>query len=350
MNSVDKHIIFQSGTVKDALLKLNELAADAILFLVDDEKRLIGSLTDGDLRRGFLRNLGFDDSLLKFIQPNPVSIRKGSYTLEQLEEYKKKNLRIIPIIDDERLLVDILNFRFQKTIIPADGVLMAGGKGKRLMPLTEHTPKPMLKINGKPIIEYNVDRLVKYGIKNIHLSINYLGEQLMEYFGNGEASNAQISYVRENKPLGTIGSILLIDEFEHDDILVMNSDLLTDIDYADFYMMFKDSGADMAVAATSYNLQVPYAVLEVDEKNHVTSLTEKPSFTYYSNAGIYFLKKSVLKLIPRDEFHDITDLMDVILLNNMKLVTYPITSYWLDIGKLDDFKKAQEDIKHIKLD
>ncbi|HUH18928.1 nucleotidyltransferase family protein [Albibacterium sp.] len=348
MSDFIKHIIPQNESVRDALGKLDALASDAILFVVDSEFHLIGSLTDGDLRRGFIKGLGFDDSLLQFIQKNPIYITRTNYTLEVLESYKDKHFKIIPIVDEDKVIIDVLNFRIQKTIIPADGVLMAGGQGKRLRPLTENTPKPLLKVGDKPIIEYNIDRLVQYGIKNINLSINYLGEQIESYFGNGERNNARISYVCESKPLGTIGSIHLVDNFEHDDILVMNSDLLTNIDFADFYSTFKNSGADMAVAATSYHVDVPYAVLEVDGKNLATSLKEKPRYTYYSNAGIYFIKKSLLEMIPKGEFFDITELMETLLAKDMKLITYPITGYWLDIGKHEDFKKAQEDIKHIK--
>ncbi len=349
MNILKNHIIYEDESVREALTKLNMLASDAILFVANEQLKLIGSLTDGDLRRGFINNLGFEDSILSFIQKNPVYIKIKDYTLSQLEEYKKRNYKIIPILDENGAIIDILNFRLQHTIIPADALLMAGGKGKRLLPLTANTPKPLLKVGDKPIIEHNIDRLIQYGIKTLTISINYLGEQLESYFNNGASKKVSIKYVREQNPLGTIGSILLVDEFYHDDILVMNSDLLTNIDYADFYKAFKDADADMAVAATSYHVDVPYAVLEVDEKNLATSLKEKPRYTYYSNAGIYFLKKKVLELIPPDEYFDITDLMQIILAKQKKLITYPITGYWLDIGKPEDFKQAQEDIKHIKL-
>jgi len=347
MSSLDNHILYHTESVRLALAKLDKLGTDAVLFVTDENKMLIGSLTDGDLRRGFIKNLSFDDSILKYIQQSPVAIIQNNYTLTQLEEFKKKNFKIIPILNEDRIVIDILNFRIQQTIIPADAVLMAGGEGKRLRPLTEKTPKPLLKVGDKPIIEHNIDRLINVGIKNINLSINYLGEQLISYFGDGVDKNAHINYVQEDKPLGTIGSILLVDDFNHDDILVMNSDLLTNIDFADFFTVFKDSDADMAVAATSYHVDVPYAVLEVSEGNKVSSLKEKPRYTYYSNAGIYLLKRSVLEMIPSDIFYDITDLMDALLAANKKLITYPIVGYWLDIGKHEDFKKAQEDIKHI---
>ena len=349
MSLLNNHIIFENETVRAALTKLDKLASDAILFVVNKKNQLIGSLTDGDLRRGFIKNLSFDDSILNFIQKNPISITSSNYTLSQLEDYKKRNFKIIPILDEEGVVIDILNFRLQHTIIPADAVLMAGGKGKRLMPLTANTPKPLLKVGDKPIIEHNIDRLINFGIRNIHLSINYLGDQLEAYFGDGTGKNANIAYVRESKPLGTIGSILLVKEFSHDDILVMNSDLLTNIDFANFYTSFKEADADMAVAATSYHVDVPYAVLEVDGKNLATSLKEKPRYTYYSNAGIYFMKRSLLRMIPADEFYDITDLMEAVLTANKKLITYPISGYWLDIGKHEDYEQAQDDIKHLKL-
>ncbi len=350
MESIKNHIITKAESVREALIKLDKLGSDAILFVVEDYRnKLIGSLTDGDLRRGFIRGLGFENNLLEFIQNNPRYIRENGYNLNTLEEYKQKNFKIIPILNEKDEIVDILNFRTKSTLIPADAVLMAGGEGKRLRPLTENTPKPLLKVGDKPIIEYNIDRLKNVGVKNIHLSVNYLADQLIEYFGNGENKSLNIKYVKEDKPLGTIGSILLVDHFEHEDIIVMNSDLLTNIDYTDFFKFYKDSNADMAVAATSYHVDVPYAVLEVNESNCVKSLKEKPRYTFYSNAGIYILKKELLNMIPQNQFFDITDLMDRILEMNFNLVTYPINGYWLDIGKHEDFKKAQEDIKHIKL-
>lgn len=346
---VDKHIIYKEQSVRDALIKLDVIAPSSILFVVDEDKKLLGSLTDGDLRRGFIKGLGFEHEILEFVQPNPVFIKENEYDINQLEKYREDLLKIIPIVDDNKSIIDVLDFSISKTLLPADAIIMAGGEGKRLRPLTETTPKPLLKVGDKPIIEYNIDRLKNVGIKNIHLSINYLGDQIIDYFGDGSNRSLNIRYVKEDKPLGTIGSILLVDKFIHDDIIVMNSDLLTNIDFTDFYKSFKDSNADMAVAATSYHVDVPYGVLEMGEGTAVKSLKEKPRYTYYSNAGIYLLKKNLLSMIPNDEFYNITDLMERVLEMNLKLITYPINGYWLDIGKHEDFKKAQEDIKHIRL-
>ncbi|WP_333866592.1 nucleotidyltransferase family protein [Sphingobacterium sp.] len=348
MSIVEKHTIHQDLSIRDALIKLDLISPSSILFVVDEKNLLLGSLTDGDLRRGFIRGLDFENNLLDFVQPNPVFIREREYDLNKLDKFRKDHLKIIPIVNSERQIIDILDFSQRKTLIPADAVLMAGGEGKRLRPLTEKTPKPLLLVGEKPIIEYNIDRLKEVGVHTINISINYLGDQLEQYFGDGSHKDIRINYVRETKPLGTIGSVLLVEDFDHEDIIVMNSDLLTNIDFNDFFKTYQEAKADMIVATTSYHVDVPYAVLEVNEDNAVKSLKEKPRYTYYSNAGIYILKKNLLSMIPQDKFFDITDLMDRIIEMDLKLVTYPINGYWLDIGKHEDFKKAQEDIKHIK--
>lgn len=344
-----KHLITKTESVRNALIKLDALASDAILFVVDDKGKIVGSLTDGDLRRGFIKGLGFENHLEEFIQPRPAFIREREYAVDILEGYREKNFKIIPILNENNQIVDIINFRTHTTLLPADAVLMAGGEGKRLRPLTEHTPKPLLKVGDKPIIEYNIDRLAQAGIKNIHISINYLGEQIADYFQDGGSKEISIRYIREKRQLGTIGSVLLADHFDHEDLIVMNSDLLTNIDFADFFRSYKTAEADMAVATTNYHVDVPYAVVETDEQQRVKSLKEKPRYDYYSNAGIYIIKKHILEMIPGNTFFDITDLMDKVIAMDNKLIAYPINGYWLDIGKPEDYKKAQEDIKHIKL-
>lgn len=348
MNHLIKHLINERQTVREALIMLDNQASDAVLFVVDAKNVLIGSLTDGDLRRGFINGLGLENSILDFIQSDPKYILEDEFNQEKLENFKKGNFKIIPILNSGHQVVDILNFRFRSTLLPVDAVLMAGGEGRRLRPLTQNTPKPLLKVGDKPIIEYNIDRLAQVGVENIYLSINYLGEQLVEHFGDGSSKRLNIHYIRENKPMGTVGSVGLIEGFKHDEILIMNSDLLTNIDFADMYRTFKESDADMLVAATIYNVDVPYAVLEADDGQKVRSLKEKPRYTYFSNAGIYLLKRKLLQMIPEESYYDITDLMEKILEMDHTLMTYPITGYWLDIGKHEDFKKAQEDVKHIK--
>lgn len=349
MLHVQKHMIYEHESVRDALIKLNDLHSDAILFVCDEHNKLLGSLTDGDLRRGFIKGLNFEHPIMDYVQPDPLFIYEDELHLADIADLKKRHFLIIPIVDASKVIVDVLNLRVNYSAIPADVIIMAGGRGMRLMPLTEHTPKPMLPVGDKPILEHNIDRLIKFGIRNIHISINYLADQIKDYFKDGSDRNVSIEYICEGKPLGTLGSIRLAESLTNDYLLVMNSDILTNIDFAAFFKAFIKSGADMAVATTSYQVEVPYGVLEVDEYNNVNSLKEKPRYTYYSNAGIYLAKKELLSLVPRDQFYNVTDLMDLMIRSGKKLISYPILGYWLDIGKHEDYKKAQEDIKYISL-
>ena len=223
---------------------------------------------------------------------------------------------------------------------------MAGGLGSRLKPLTDKIPKPLLKIGDKEIISYNFDRLSQFGINSQYITLNYMSEKIIS-FCNNYKSDINFTFIKEKKFLGTAGSIALINEFTNDFILLMNSDILTNIDYEDFYLSFIDSNCDMMVASIAYPVKLPYAIFNIN-KNQITSFTEKPVNTYYANAGIYLIKRELLKLIPKNVKYDATDLMNDVIKNNGIINHYPITSYWLYIGKHEDFKKAQEEVSHIK--
>ena len=342
-----KHLINHNCTVKEALAKLDQLAADAILFVVDEDQKLIGSLTDGDVRRGLLKDMSINQKVIDFIQPNPKFIIKSDYSIKDLEKFRKANLKVIPVLNENHQLINVINFRFLKSYLPIDAIIMAGGSGTRLKPLTDNTPKPLLKVADKPIIEHNIDRLISYGIDDFWLSINYLGDQLIEYFKNGESKGVQIEYVTEDKPLGTVGAVRTIKNLQHDTVLITNSDILTNLDYEDFYQDFIQSDADLSVVTIPYEVLIPYAVLET-EKERVKSFKEKPTYTYYSNGGIYLIRKELLNLIPENEFYNATDLMEELIKQSKNIKSYPLRGYWLDIGKHEDFKRAQEDYKHIK--
>jgi dTDP-glucose pyrophosphorylase/mRNA-degrading endonuclease RelE of RelBE toxin-antitoxin system len=347
MRNYKDHLVNQKGTIKEALIILNELGMDAILFVVDDNDKLIGSLTDGDVRRGLIKGLLIDESIKTILQPNPRYIKKGERNIERIIEYREGNFRIIPVLDKEDRIVNVINFREIKSYLPVDAVIMAGGRGQRLEPLTNVTPKSLLKVGNKAIMEHNVDRLLSYGIDDFWFSVNYLGEQIETYFGNGKEKNINIRYVWETEPLGTIGAVSKIKDFEHDSILLMNADLLTNIDYENFFLEFIRQDADMAIVTIPYQVNIPYAVLNTEE-GIIMGFKEKPTYTYYSNGGIYFMKRSVLKYLPEETFYNATDLMARLIQEGLKVVSYPLADYWLDIGKPDDYVKAQEDIKKLK--
>ncbi len=349
MYNFDNHIIPSTASIRDALQIIDEQGLIAnVLFVVNEHAKLVGSLTDGDIRRGLLKGSTLESCVdlvinknFKFLQ-QPIEVASVKFLKEQ-------NISFVPILNEALKIVEIIDVNKYKPSIPVHAVIMAGGKGQRLMPLTKDTPKPLLVVGNKPIIEHNIDRLSRFGIQDIYISVNYLGEQLKAYFNDGKAKNLNIAYLTEQEFLGTIASVKLTDDYTHDTLLVMNSDLLTNIDFYAFYRSFIEEEADMAVASTSYHVDIPYAVMETNGGSQIQSLKEKPRYTYYSNAGIYLIKKELLELIPDGVFYNVTDLIDRLLELNKKVVSFPIMGYWLDIGKHEDFKKAQEDIKHLQL-
>jgi len=346
MKDYKKHLINKSQHVKQALEKFNLLGSDTILFVVDDDEKLIGSLTDGDIRRGLLNGLGLESGVLEFIQKNPKFFKKGNYTIQQVIDYRNSGFRIVPVVDHENKIQNVLNFRFHKSYLPLDAIIMAGGRGERLKPLTDNIPKPLLVVGNKPIIEHNVDQLISYGIDDLWISLRYLGEQIKDYLKDGVAKGANIRYIWEDSPLGTIGAASKAESMEHEDVLIINSDLLTNLNYEDFYLDFKAKDVMFSVVTIPYHVEVPYAVLETNNE-HIVSFKEKPTYTYYSNGGIYLMKKECLKLIPKGAFFNTTDLMQLLISKGEKVSSYPLRGYWLDIGKHEDYTKAQEDIKHI---
>lgn len=347
MRNYKDHLIELGSTIKQALKKLDILAKDAILFVVDKESRLIGSLTDGDVRRGLLKDISIYEVVDEIIQSNPRHICKGERNINKIIEYREGNFRILPVLDKDEKVVNVINFREKKSYLPVDAVIMAGGRGTRLQPLTNSIPKPLLKVGEKAIMEHNVDRLTLFGIDDFWFSVKYLGKQIQEYFEDGNTKNIHIDYVWEDIPLGTIGAVSKIKNFQHDYILLTNSDILTNLDYEHFFLDFIEQDADFSVATIPYNVNVPYAVLETNERD-ITNFKEKPSYTYYSNGGIYLMKKSILKHIPLNTFYNATDLLEKLIAENKKVISYPLIGYWLDIGKHEDFKKAQKDINQIK--
>jgi dTDP-glucose pyrophosphorylase len=348
MRPYNEHLIPSGSTVKQALASLNVLSKDAILFVVDSNNKLIGSLTDGDVRRGLLNDFTLDTKIDLIIQPNPCFVRKGENSIQKIISYRERNVRILPVLDDKGKVINVINFRNLKSYLPIDAVIMAGGRGQRLQPLTDTTPKPLLKVGSKPIMEHNLDRLAKFGIDDFWVSVKYLGDQIENYFGNGKQKNVKIEYVWETEPLGTIGAVSKITNFEHDYVLVTNSDLLTNIDYENFFLDFVRQEADFAVLTIPYQVNIPYAVLETKD-GAIKSFKEKPTYTYYSNGGIYLMKKEVLKYIPKNTLYNSTDLMENLIKNNYKVISYPFLGYWLDVGKPEDYEKAQADIKHINI-
>ena len=346
MTNNNKYIISDTSSIKDALSALNEIGHSAqTLFVVDSENKMVGTLTDGDIRRSLIVGMPITTPVNTVMHKDFQYITQTDWDVRRLKTLRKKDILFIPILDEERRLVGVCNLMKYKNILPIDAVLMAGGKGERLRPLTEKTPKPLLPVGDKAIIDYNIDNLIYHGIKHISVTVNYLKEQLEEHFAT-EQNGIKVNCVREPRFLGTIGSLRFVKSFQNDAILVMNSDLFTNVDLEDFYLHFKETGADMSAAAIPYSISVPYGIFNVSE-DEITGLTEKPTYNYYANAGIYLIKKDVLNLIPEDTFFNATDLIELLITQNKKVVRFPLHGYWIDIGNKDEYAKAQDIVKHL---
>ena len=338
-------IVKCDSSVVKALAAINE--SDLLtVFVVDEKNVLVGTLTDGDARRYLINGGQLNDSVVNAINKSFSKIeQKDSDTLKSLKEFKAKGIKLVPVVNSKGEIDDVYDLVNYKSHLPIDAVLMAGGKGERLRPLTEKTPKPLLPVGDKCIIDHNVDRLISYGVKHISVTVNYLKEQLEEHYSKPR-NGVQINVCREPKYLGTIGSIKFIKKFYNDTILVMNSDLFTNIDYEDFFLHFVENDADMSVAAIPYNISIPYGILDVDGRN-VKGVFEKPQYNYYVNAGIYLIKRDVLNEIPDEIPFNATDLAEKLIAKKKKVVRYPLNGTWIDIGSLQEYQKANELAKHL---
>jgi dTDP-glucose pyrophosphorylase len=346
MKKITDHFIKQNATLTDAVKMLEILKSDAILFLVDNEDKLLGTLTDGDIRRAILSGKSLHSKVYECIQKEPVFIEKGNIKIEEIIFWRENNYKIIPIVNKEMRIIEILNFREKRSIVPVDCVIMAGGKGERLKPLTDQIPKPLLPVGEKPIIEHLIDHCAHYGIENIFITTNYLSNQLDTFLETKKSNSLMLRSIHETKFMGTIGSVKLIENFQHNDIFVSNSDLLTNVDIEQFYLCFKRSGADCTILSIPYQIDIPFGVIKV-ENELLTSIDEKPTYTYNTNGGMYIVKKELLSLIPDDDKFSAVDFLELLMKHNKKITLYNHYGYWLDIGNHNDYLRAQKDVQHI---
>jgi len=342
------HTISKNITLLEALSCICALAPEPlVLFVLDDNNRMVGTLTDGDSRRALINGAAVSDKVEKIMHRNFNYMKFESIDdVKEIKRQKELKMKLVPILDKDMHIVEIINLEKYSTRLPIDAVLMAGGKGERLRPLTEKTPKPLLPVGGKAIIDHNIDRLIANGVKHINVTVNYLGEQLEVHFAEPRGE-VQVQTVREPKYLGTIGSIKFVKEFYNDTVLVMNSDLFTNINYEDFYLHFKEHNAEMSVAAVPYSVQVPYGIFKIENRREITGLVEKPTYDYYANAGIYLIKKSALNLIPEDTFFNATDLIEALIAQGKKVIRFPLNGTWIDIGNPQEYKRANELVNHM---
>lgn len=332
-------------SLREALERLNHLRDSALLYVLDSQQRLVGTLSDREIRNGLLQGYQLSDSVGRFMNADFAFVTDRSIPNQQRESYRQSGLQILPLLDEQQQIIEWIDLRHPT--LPLDALIMAGGEGKRLRPWTEEIPKPLLPVGEKPILAHILDLLAHYGVRNVHLSTGYKSELVKQTIGAQWGEQLTIQYWEEREAMGTIGSARLIDQWQHEDILVMNADLLTNFNLGAFFQQYQEQGAEMAIATTQYEHQVPYAVLET-HYGQVYEIREKPRYRYHANAGIYLCKRSALEMIPDGAYYNATDLVQALIKAEKKVIPIPLNAYWLDIGTPADYQKAQEDIRHLQ--
>jgi dTDP-glucose pyrophosphorylase len=335
-------IISPEVPLKTAIAQLDRAGTGALV-LSEGDGRLFGLLTDGDIRRAILRNVSLDEpcgsaaTLHPYVATSPVS------AADALTLMASRDINHLPVLSPEGRLVEFVLRRdlIREDLPTMSAVVMAGGFGTRLLPLTAQTPKPMLPLGDKPLLERTIERLRDSGINRVSLTTHYLSDSIVEHFGDGRALGVDISYSREDEPLGTAGGLKKLAP-SAGPFVVINGDILTGVSFQDMLLYHRKHGADMTVGVRAYEMEVPFGVIECEDVR-VTRLREKPTFSVLVNAGVYLLEPEVIDLIPSGHRFDMTDLIGALVADGKTVVSFPIIEYWQDVGRHEDYEQAQED-------
>lgn len=337
-------VLKSENTVRDALAKLVKNGRQIIL-VVDENGRLIGTVTDGDIRRGLLRDVSLDSELSAIVNRKPTTVLAGTSRESCFRTMRDRGLRHLPIVGDDGVLVgvELLSTILQEVRYTNTVVLFAGGRGDRLMPLTKNTPKPMLPVGGRPLLEIIIDSFARQGFENFIISVNYLSNVIEEYFGDGARFGVSITYLRETSALGTAGSLSLLTELPSEPIIVMNSDIVTGVDFRSILAFHDELGADATICVRKYDFQIPFGVVEAD-RTKLVRISEKPLQRLLVNGGIYVLNPSILSML---EYHcriDMPELLERASSQGKEIGVFPIQEYWMDVGRISDLEQASSDI------
>lgn len=343
-------LIKPHNTIRDALEIINREAL-RIALVVGDAQELLGVVTDGDIRRGLLNNLELSSQVALVMNENPITVNAGvsSHKLNAL--MSSHGILSVPVVENGKVIGLETIQTIDKRSYENPVFIMAGGFGTRLKPLTDNCPKPMLKIGNKPILETVIRSFVRSGFKNLYISTHFMPSVIMDYFGNGEAFGANIRYIHEDNPLGTGGALGLLPDDLSDDLplIMMNGDVLTNVDFERVLQYHCENNADATICVREYDYQIPYGVITGDG-NKIVSMQEKPVHHFFVNAGIYVVSPRIFKSVPKNHRIDMPTLLEGCMQEQDNILMFPIHEYWLDIGRMDDFKRAQVDIYSLGLD
>lgn len=343
-----KRVLVSPSTPILTAIKIIDASSLQIALVVDESGRLLGTLTDGDVRRGILKGVPLTSSVEHIMNCQPVIARINEGRDCILETMKLKQIRQIPIVDESGYVVslEILDEMIQSGEFENWVVLMAGGLGSRLRPLTNECPKPLLKVGSKPLLETILGNFIEYGFHKFYFSVNYKAEMIKEYFNDGSRWGSEIRYLQEDKSLGTAGALGLLPEKPAEPLLVMNGDLLTKVNFRSLLNFHIEHGAHGTMCVREYIFQIPYGVVRIDG-HRLVRIDEKPAHHFFVNAGIYTLEPTVLDLIPQNTSFDMPALFDKMIEHNYETTVFPVREYWIDIGKMDDLKRANGDFKEV---
>ena len=343
MSIIDKVVMNDSTSIKKAM-EVIDTSKIKIALVVSDNKQLIGTITDGDIRRAILKGVTLSDPVKDIMNRNFIYSEVGESREKILQLAKLNQIQQVPIVDKNCILVGIEDI--SSPLLPVKRqnkvVLMVGGLGTRLRPLTNETPKPLLKVKDKPILEIILEGFIKYGFNDFIFSVNYKSEMIEEYFGDGKRFGVNIQYAHDRERMGTAGSLSFIKKKLTEDFLVMNGDLLTNINFEHLLEFHFNNNSKATMCVREYDFQVPYGVVNIQEHN-IASIEEKPVHKFFVNAGIYMLNPSVLKYIPENSFFDMPTLFNILIQSKEKVLPFPVREYRLDIGEIGEYNKANSE-------
>ncbi|PIE69221.1 MAG: alcohol dehydrogenase [Deltaproteobacteria bacterium] len=338
---VAEFCISPSSSLREAL-KIIDLRSFQFVLVTDKENVLLGVVTDGDIRRALLRDASLDSPVSLVMNTSPQVTVEGESRIAMIRRMKEQEIHFLIKVNNDRRVLGIIRFSdlVVSPIRTNPVVIMAGGKGSRLGTLTDNCPKPMLFLGKKPMLEMIIESLTGYGFSNFYLSVNYLKEHIIDYFGNGDKFGVNIQYLHEERPLDTGGSLGLIEPLPKEPLLVMNGDIFTDLDFGELLDNHHTSGVDATLCLREVSSQIPFGVVDLSESGLVTAIREKPRTTYMANAGIYILNPAVLSIVPKGEPYAMTTFMEDIIAKGKKLGSHIVDGLWIDVGRPEDFEQA----------
>ena len=347
MKDWKKTLVPSSASILEVIKIINNSSLQ-IALVVDEQSHLLGTVTDGDIRRAILNNVSLDGNITIIMRNNPKVGHPNQLKHELLNYMKYEGINQLPIVDDRGFVIglELIGNLIQESSADNWVVIMAGGLGTRLKPLTDDRPKPMVKVGGKPVLETIIEGFIDQGFKTFYISVNHMAAQIEKHFGDGKKWNVDINYLIESKKMGTAGALSLLPAKPEKPIIVMNGDLLTKVNYNSLLNFHKEHEASATMCVRDYSMQIPYGVVRISN-NSILEIDEKPVQRFFVNAGIYVLGTSALDIIPGNEHFDMTTLFERLIEKNYKTSVFPVSEYWIDIGYINDYEKANNEYEDI---